>query len=74
MTYILKKKLNYNISELIEGLASVSLFFLYSFCTVYLQFEHLKTCYTVIKVVIVWNMKVRKYGLAHRVIVLWRMA
>ena len=33
MTYILKKKLNHNISELIEGLTEVGLFF-----TVYLQF------------------------------------
>ena len=53
MTYILRKKLNYNISELIKGLTEVNLFFylqfLYGFCTVYLQFEHLETCYTVIK-------------------------
>lgn len=48
MTYILKKKLNYNISELIEGLTEVSLFF-YCLFTVFIQFEHLKTCYTIIK-------------------------
>ena len=42
MIYILKKKLNHNISELIEGLTEVSLFFIYSFCTVFVQFWHLK--------------------------------